>query len=587
MAVVDMAGFPSAPDHRFSQMTPKDVKRKTWRFTQEDAAKLMRPEKIRQDSAIDLSEDQRRSQVSKLSEDHRCSEISKHDESQRVSQISKLSEDQRDSQISKMSNEQRRSQMSKVDTVSLFSIPSEDVPKTVDTVSLFTVHPDDMAFNFEQFDFPPGPRLSRPFFMPTPVLNRKRGSTLISRRSVVSVELITDFVKSRRITQDSDTLSPTCLSPIELQRLYEDCIPQHPAFFDNPEKPTILDNPHPAIVDSFDLDLPKRQSGPPVPLQRSKERVVSITRQNSKLHLQHKCSILSMDKAGFMERVDDANQMLAETKERLYRAKKDLYIREEHCREIEVHATNMKKGMEEAMRNYTATSKELASLKAFKWDCSPSVPAQVLSMRQRKIHGELKMQIRDLERKLSTTMAELRCMEKKWKEAQASLATCTRDLEKQKSIVGDKAEELRIAEEAKASSIEMLEKAERDLKTTREELEAAKQEEATAAVRKAGPDPEEQLAEANKKAHRLSQRVSEAEADCEESRTKIKQIKRASVAPDSILQKKLMIAKRELRDREELLGVVKQTNADLARKIADMEHQLGGRKHWSGGESLS
>lgn len=191
-----------------------------------------------------------------------------------------------------------------------------------------------------------------------------------------------------------------------------------------------------------------------------------------------------MDKAGFMERVDDANQMLAETKERLYRAKKDLYIREEHCREIDVHATNMKKGMEEAMRNYTATSKELASLKAFKWECSPSVPAQVLSMRQRKIHGELKMQIRDLERKLSTTMAELRCMEKKWKEAQTSLATCTRDLEKQKSIVCDKTEELRIAEEAKAGAIEMLEKAEQDLKSTREELEAAKQEEAAAASRK-------------------------------------------------------------------------------------------------------
>lgn len=223
---VDMAAFPSAPDHRFSQMTPKDVKRKTWRYTQENAAKLMRPEKTRQDSAIDLGcEEQRRSQVSKLSsEHHRCSEISKLDENQRVSQISKLSADQRDSQISKISNDQ------KVDTVSLFSIPHEDVPKTIDTTSLFTVHPDDMAFDFEQFDFPPGPRLSRPFFMPSPVLNRKRGSTLISRRSVISVELITDFVKSRRITQDSDTLSPTCLSPIELQRLYEDCIPQHPAF---------------------------------------------------------------------------------------------------------------------------------------------------------------------------------------------------------------------------------------------------------------------------------------------------------------------------------------------------------------------
>ncbi|KAI5357045.1 hypothetical protein Slin15195_G052870 [Septoria linicola] len=579
---VDMAAFPSAPDHRFSQMTPKDVKRRTGRYTQEDAAKLIRPEKPRQDSAIDLCEDKRRSQVSKLSEDHRCSEISKPDESQRVSQISKMSADQRDSQISKLSNEQRQSQASKVDTVSLFSIPPKEVPKMVDTTSLFTVHPDDMAFDFEQFDFPPGPRLSRPFMMPTPI-RRKRGSTMISRRSVVSVELITDFVRSRRITQDSDTLSPTCMSPTELQRLYEDCIPQHPAFFDNPVQCSIVDSPDPAIVDG--VTSPKRQSIPALPLQQSKERVVSITRQSSRMHLQHKCSILSMDKAGFAERVDDAMQMLAETKERLYRAKKDLYIREEHYREIEVHATNMKVGMEQAMRNYSCTSKELASLKAFRWECSPSVPAQVLSMRQRKIHGELKMQIRDLERKLSTTMAELRCMEKKWKEAQKSLSTCTRDLEKQKCIVSDKAEELRIAEEAKASSIELLETAEQDLKTTKEQRDLAKREGAEAAERKQNSQIE--LTEANKKAHRLSKRLSQAEADCEESRVKIKQIKRTSSASDNILQKKLLIAKRELRDREELLRVVKQTNADLARKIAVMEQELGGRKHLSAGEALS
>ncbi|WPB05213.1 uncharacterized protein RHO25_009864 [Cercospora beticola] len=201
-------------------------------------------------------------------------------------------------------------------------------------------------------------------------------------------------------------------------------------------------------------------------------------------------------------------------------------------------------------------------------------------MRQRKIHGELKMQIRDLERKLNTTMAELRCMEKKWKEAQNSLATCTKDLERQKSIINDRTQDLRIAEEAKARAVEALETAEQDLKSMRTQLEAAQQEDAAHTDPKA--DPVQELAKATKKAQRLSQCLDQAEADCEQTRDKIKQIKRESRAPDAVLQKKLMLARRELRDREELLGVVKQTNADLARKIADMEQQLGGRKHWSG-----
>ncbi|CAK1365002.1 unnamed protein product [Cercospora beticola] len=574
---VDMSAFPSAPDHRFSQMIPKDVKRRSWRYLQERSEEYMRLEKPRQDSAIDFRDDKHNSQVSKLSEDQACSPISRSDGGQRVSDISKLSTDQRSSQVSKLSNEERQSQVSRQEAERILSTPVDNVSLVVDTKSLFTVHPDDVQFDFEAFDFLPGCRLSRPFFMPAPVA-RTRRSTMISRHSVVSVELIADFVKSRRITQDSDTLSPTCMSPYELQRLYENCIPQHPAGLDNHAQPLILDNPHPTTVDA--VGSPKRRSNTISHSQDNKERVVSITRQRSKAHLQHKCSILIMDKAAAAERVDDANQMLAETKERLYRSKKDLYIREEHVRGLEVHATNMKKGMEEAMRNYSITSKELCSLRVFRWECSPSVPAQVLSMRQRKIHGELKMQIRDLERKLNTTMAELRCMEKKWKEAQNSLATCTKDLERQKSIINDRTEDLRIAEEAKARAVEALETAEQDLKSMRTQLEAAQQEDAAHTDPKA--DPVQELAKATKKAQRLSQCLDQAEADCEQTRDKIKQIKRESRAPDAVLQKKLMLARRELRDREELLGVVKQTNADLARKIADMEQQLGGRKHWSG-----
>ena len=209
------------------------------------------------------------------------------------------------------------------------------------------VHPDDVQFDFEAFDFLPGCRLSRPFFMPAPVA-RTRRSTMISRHSVVSVELIADFVKSRRITQDSDTLSPTCMSPCELQRLYENCIPQHPAGLENPAQPSMLDNPHSTGADA--VGTPKRRSNTISGLQKSKECAVSIKRQSSTAHLQHKCSILNMDKAAAAERVDDANQMLAETKERLYRSKKDLYIREEHVRGLEVHATNMKKGMVRLLR---------------------------------------------------------------------------------------------------------------------------------------------------------------------------------------------------------------------------------------------
>lgn len=581
---IDMAEFPSAPDQTISPVTPTNVKRKTWRYAPEDAAKLsvMRPEKPRQDSAIGLCGGQIPSPIAALSKDHRWSTISKPEESQRSSQMSTASADQQDSHILKGShdNENHHEFENHTDS-STTSSCRKDVPMPVDVTSLFTVHPDDLDFDFDQFDFPTGPRLSRPFFMPTPVLNKKRGSALISRRSVASVEL---SLKTRRRTQDSDTLSPACLSPSELQRLYVECIPQRSSFRGDQAQPAM-----PAIIlpttPVDKLHPHQHKSGLPHNPQQGKGRVPSILRQDSKSSLQHQCSNLSMGQAGLAERVDDANQMLAESKERLYRAKKDLYIREEHCREIEVRATNMKYGMEEAMRKYTATSKELTSLKTFKWECSLSIPAQVLSMRQRKIHGELKIQIRDLERNLNTTMGDLRSKERKWKEAQIALATCTQDLEKQKSIVDDKSKKMRIAGEAKTRLTEMLarakqEQASRQEQSVREEGAVAPQD---------TNDPEAELVAVNKKAHRLSQHlISEVEAECEESRSKIQRMKRASViTPDSMLQEELMMAKRELREREELLGVVKRTNADLARKIADMEHKLGGRKHWSGSGALS
>lgn len=463
-----MAEFPSAPYQTISSVTtPTNVKRKTWRYAKGDAAKLffvMRPEKPRQDSAIGGL----------------GGVVGGHGQIPSSPIAARGKDHHRGSAIS-------------------ISEPAERQNKCHDREIIhhdWEKHADELDVDSDQSDCPTGPRLSRPFFMPTPVLNKKRGSALISRRSVASVEL--SLKSRRRRTQDSDTLSPTCLSPSELQRLYvEECIPQRSSFRGDQE------------------------AQPAMPAKR----------------------------------VDDASQMLAESKERLYRAKKDLYIREEHCREIEVRATSMKYGMEEAMRKYTATSKELTSLKTFQWECSLSIPAQVLSMRQRKVHGELKLQIRNLESNLHTTMGELRSQARKWKEAQIALATCTQDVEKQKSIVADKTEQMRIA---------------------------------------GGGGADAEMVAANKKAHRLSQHlISEVEAECAECRSKIQRMKRASVTPDSdtsggsddtaggsdnsILQEELLMAKRELRDREELLGVVKRTNADLARKIADMEHKLGGR----------
>ncbi|KAF2215524.1 hypothetical protein CERZMDRAFT_94925 [Cercospora zeae-maydis SCOH1-5] len=573
---VDMSAFPSAPDHRFSQMIPKDVKRRSWRYPQEQAEEFMRLGEPRQDSAIDFRDEKHDSQLSKLSEEQACSEMLRSDSAQSVSDISKLSADELGSQVFEMSNEEVQSHVSRLEAERILSTPVEDMSVVVDTTSLFTVQPDAVPFEFEAFDFLPGCRLSRPFFMPYPVAKTRR-STMISRRSVVSVELIADFVRSRRITQDSDTLSPTCIS--ELQRLYEDCIPQHPMGSENLEQPSSLDHTHTAIVDGSSR-TPKQSSHSMSYLRESKARSVSITRQSSTAHIQHKCSILNMDKVAAADRVDDANQMLAETKERLYRSKKDLYIREEHVRGLEVHVANMKRGMEEAMRNYSITSRELSSLRAFRWESSPSIPAQVLSMRQRRIHGELKMQIRELERKLSGTMAELRCMEKKWKEAQESLATCTTAFDRQKGIIDDRTQDLRIAQEARTRAIEALAEAEQDLKSMQHQLQAARNEEA--AHDESKPDPVQELAKATRQAHRLSQCLGQAEADCEQTRDKIKKIKRESRAPHAVLQKRLMLARRELRDREELLGVVRQTNADLARKIAGMEQRLKVRQGRSG-----
>lgn len=504
-----MAEFPSAPYQTISSVTtPTNVKRKTWRYAKGDAAKLffvMRPEKPRQDSAIGglggvvggHGQIPSSPIAARGKDHHRGSAISIFSE---PAERQKKCHDREI--IHHDDGEKHTDYTAPCTATSTTSSCRKHVPMPVHVTSLFTVHADELDVDSDQSDCPTGPRLSRPFFMPTPVLNKKRGSALISRRSVASVEL--SLKSRRRRTQDSDTLSPTCLSPSELQRLYvEECIPQRSSFRGDQE------------------------AQPAMPAKR----------------------------------VDDASQMLAESKERLYRAKKDLYIREEHCREIEVRATSMKYGMEEAMRKYTATSKELTSLKTFQWECSLSIPAQVLSMRQRKVHGELKLQIRNLESNLHTTMGELRSQARKWKEAQIALATCTQDVEKQKSIVADKTEQMRIAGGG-------------------------------------GGGADAEMVAANKKAHRLSQHlISEVEAECAECRSKIQRMKRASVTPDSdtsggsddtsggrdtssdnsILQEELLMAKRELRDREELLGVVKRTNADLARKIADMEHKLGGR----------
>ena len=132
---VDMSAFPSAPDHRFSQMIPKDVKRRSWRYLQERSEEYMRLEKPRQDSAIDFRDDKHNSQVSKLSEDQACSPISRSDGSQRVSDISKLSTDQRSSQVSKLSNEERQSQVSRQEAERILSTPVDNVSLVVDTKS--------------------------------------------------------------------------------------------------------------------------------------------------------------------------------------------------------------------------------------------------------------------------------------------------------------------------------------------------------------------------------------------------------------------------------------------------------------------
>lgn len=458
-----------------------------------------------------------------------------------------------DSAIDLCSDEQRRSQVSKVDTVSPFS-----------------VHPDDIPCDFSLFDFPPSSRLSRPFVMPT-LVTRKRGST-ISRRSVVSVEIIADIVKSRRLTQDSDTLSPTCLSPSELQRLYEDCIGRHPAFINGSTAavlaPSRLEMPEPVFMQQ---PAPfNRHSDPAVSVRDSSQRRVTITPRASKVHRQHKWSIMDMGREKFSDRLEASNQDLAETKAKLQQATSELDRRNRHAQGVEMQVASMKKGMEDAMRAYRDATRELSTLKESHAECAPSMPAQVLSIRQRKIQSEYKLQRRYLEQKLSTTMADLRCVERKWKEGQLLLNSCYRDSEKQKLVVRDCTEDLRMAEAAKANLNEMLDKAQEELRATREQL---------ADVEASTSDA---LASSKEKARRFEKRVSQIEAECEDTRSKLKDMKqRASLSavPDQTLAKQLMMAKTELKDREELLGVVKQTNADLARKIAEMEMQLGRRKY--------
>jgi DNA repair exonuclease SbcCD ATPase subunit len=286
-----------------------------------------------------------------------------------------------------------------------------------------------------------------------------------------------------------------------------------------------------------------------------------------------------VDRERFAERLEASSKDLSKARAKLECAKQKLDVRERHIKDIVIQASVMKKVMEQTMQGYRDATRNLAELKDSQM-ANPANRPPFLSMRNRKLHNDFRAQKREVEKELSMTLQNLRSTEKKWKEAQALLNACTRDVDKQKCVVRDAAEDLRQAEAERSSVKEMLRKAEHELHSTREQLEdvraPASSQNKPIALRRARTFDE--LAVANEKARRLEKRLSQVEAECEDTRSKLKTMKkRASLSPDTHLQKQLLIARRELKDREELLGMVKATNTELAEKIAQMELQLSGQ----------
>ncbi|EME83818.1 uncharacterized protein MYCFIDRAFT_84127 [Pseudocercospora fijiensis CIRAD86] len=192
--------------------------------------------------------------------------------------------------------------------------------------------------------------------------------------------------------------------PPEQLRGYEDCVSGNPYEADRPAL------------------LPKHKSA----LTRivHSRHQVQITKPDSSIPSSRQATLQSPDRGKLVDDLEACTRELGEAQHRLSKAEKEvttlkqqLTSQEQHVHQLNADLTCKREGMRKTAELCTSISSELQDLKS-----NQSKGPLSLARHQRKAIENLKLDKRDLTKKLTQALTDLSSMESRWKKAQSQAA---------------------------------------------------------------------------------------------------------------------------------------------------------------------
>ncbi|KXT02692.1 hypothetical protein AC578_1137 [Pseudocercospora eumusae] len=249
----------------------------------------------------------------------------------------------------------------------------------------------------------------------------------------------TNSFQSKKGQHDRNSKDTDMLPPEQLHG-YEDCVPGSP--YSNHRSTT----------------LPKHKSALTRIVQSRHQ--VHVIKPDSRPPSSQRASLLSPDRGKLVDDLEASTKELGETKQRLSKAEQEisalrqqLAAREHSVKVLNADIANKREGMRKTAELCTSLSSELQDLKSTQGKGPLS-----LARHQRKVNENLKLDNRDLTKKLKQALRDAGEMEQKWKRAQSRatdayshLKTCAQHCRDLKAFV--RSQDKRIEEQDEAHAV--------------------------------------------------------------------------------------------------------------------------------------